>query len=180
MRQDFRKLIDKVVQSLDWDTIFEIHKTFKFGVGEGSEVIPGLKRKIYSEELTKNDVKNELKALLRFVINNDISKFSYGPWMMLWFNQDWDIIFEDPEMDEMTEAEMDEFKVDSRLEVIFAPQRICLTVDAKPEQKGDELSNEEMILTKMLKKALKSENYELAGKIQEVLDSNNSESTSDK
>jgi hypothetical protein len=80
----------------------------------------------------------------------------------------------------MTEAEMDEFKVDSKLEVLFAPQRICLSVDARPEQKGDELSNEEMILTKMLKKALKSENYELAGKIQEVLDSNNSESTTDK
>lgn len=180
MRKDFRKLIEKVIQNLDWDTIFEIHKTFKFGIGEGSEVVPGLKRKIYSEELTKNDVKGELKALLRFVINNDISKFSYGPWMLFWFNQDWDVIFEDPEADEFSEAELEDFKVDSRLEVIFAPQRICLTVDAKPEAQGDELSSEEVMLTKMLKRALKSENYELAGKIQEVLDSNNSESTTDK
>jgi hypothetical protein len=180
MRKDFRKLIEKVIQNLDWDTIFEIHKAFKFGIGEGSEVIPGLKRKIFSEDLTKNDVKSELKALLRFVINNDISKFSYGPWMLFWFNQDWDIMFEDPEVDDLTEAELEEFKVDSRLEVIFSPQRICLTVDAKPEVNGDELSSEEVILTKMLKRALKSENYELAGKIQEVLDSNNSESTTDK
>jgi len=45
---------------------------------------------------------------------------------------------------------------------------------------GDALSNEEAVLTKMLKKALKSENYEIAGKIQELLDLNNSESTSDK
>ena len=52
MRKDFRKLIEKVIQNLDWDTIFEIHKAFKFGIGEGSEVIPGLKRKIFSEDLT--------------------------------------------------------------------------------------------------------------------------------
>ena len=36
--------MEKLVQSLDWDTIFGVHKTFKFGIGEGSEVIPGLKR----------------------------------------------------------------------------------------------------------------------------------------
>jgi len=179
MRKDFTRLIEKLVQSLDWDTIFGVHKTFKFGIGEGSEVIPGLKRKIYSESLTKNDVKNELKALLRFVVNNDISKFSYGPWMIFWFNQDWDIIFEEDENLE-GELEIDDYRVESRLEVLFSPQRICLTVDAKPEEVGDALSNEEAVLTKMLKKALKSENYEIAGKIQELLDLNNSESTSDK
>jgi hypothetical protein len=179
MRKDFTRLIEKLVQSLDWNTIFGVHKTFKFGIGEGSEVIPGLKRKIYSESLTKNDVKNELKALLRFVVNNDISKFSYGPWMIFWFNQDWDIIFEEDENLE-GDLEFDDYRVESRLEVLFSPQRICLTVDAKPEEEGDALSNEEAVLTKMMKKALKSENYEIAGKIQELLDLNNSESTSDK
>ena len=37
MRKDFQKLIDKVMQSLDWDTIYEVNKVFKFGVGGGSE-----------------------------------------------------------------------------------------------------------------------------------------------
>ena len=41
MHKDFQKLIDKLVQSLDWDSIYTIHTAFKFGVGEGSEVIPG-------------------------------------------------------------------------------------------------------------------------------------------
>jgi hypothetical protein len=118
MRKDFTRLIEKLVQSLDWDTIFGVHKTFKFGIGEGSEVIPGLKRKIYSESLTKNDVKNELKALLRFVVNNDISKFSYGPWMIFWFNQDWDIIFEEDENLE-GDLEFDDYRVESRLEDMF-------------------------------------------------------------
>lgn len=179
MRNDFTKLIEKLVQSLDWDTIFGVHRTFKFGIGEGSEVIPGIKRKIYSESLTKNDVRNELKALLRFVINNDVSKFSYGPWMIFWFNQDWDISFEE-DGEDFNEDEMDDFIVNSRLEVLFSPQRICLSINAKSEEADDELSNEAAVLTKMLKKALDSENYELAGKIQEVLDSNNSESGSDK
>lgn len=170
--------MEKLVQSLDWDTIFGVHKTFKFGIGEGSEVIPGLKRKIYSESLTKNDVKNELKSLLRYVINNDVSKFSYGPWMIFWFNQDWDIVFDDE--DEFDDLEIEDFKVESRLEVLFSPQRICLTIDAKHQQVVDNISNEEAVLTKMLKKALKSEKYEMAGKIQELLDLNNSEASSDK
>lgn len=179
MRKDFVKLIEKLVQSLDWDTIFGVHKTFKFGIGEGSEVIPGLKRKIYNESLTKNDVKNELKVLLRFVINNDLSKLSYGPWIIYWFNQNWDIKFEEDE-DLEDDLELEDFKADSRLEVLFSPQRICLTMDAKSEEDFDILSNDEEVLTKMLKKALKSENYEVAGKIQELLDLNNSKTTSDK
>ncbi len=179
MRKDFRKLIEKVISSLDWDTIFEIHKVFKFGVGEGSEVIPGLKRKIFNEDLTKNDVKNELKAILRFVINNDISKFGYGPWMITWFNQDWDIIFNNEGEDDFGEDELDDIQFDSKLEVIYAPQRICLTVNAAPEVK-EEISSEESVLNRMLKKALKSENYELAGKIQEILDEKKSKESSDK
>ena len=39
MRQDFRKLIDKVVQSLDWDTIFEKTK-FNFGSKLPKLVLP--------------------------------------------------------------------------------------------------------------------------------------------
>ena len=180
MRKDFQKLIDKVMQSLDWDTIFEVNKVFKFGVGGGSEVIPGLKRKPYSESLTKNDVKNELKFLLRFVINNDISKFVYGQWMIFWFNQDWDLIWEQEEGEDMDEMDEEDFKVDSRLEVFYAPQRISLTIDARPEDSLDASSADAIVLSKMLQKALDSENYELAGKLQELLDLKNSTEKVDK
>lgn len=179
MRKDFRRLIEKVLQSLDWDSILEIHKAFKVGVGEGSEVIPGLKRKVYSDSLSKTDVKNELKYILKFVINNDHSKFVYGQWMIFWFNQDWDVMFEG-EGEGDIEGEMEDFKIDSRLEVIYAPQRICLTIDAKPEEIGDTTSNEVSVLTKMLKESLVSENYELASKIQEILDVKNSSGEVDK
>ncbi len=180
MRKDFQKLIDKVMQSLDWDTIYEVNKVFKFGVGGGSEVIPGLKRKPYSDALTKNDVKNELKFLLRFVINNDISKFVYGQWMIFWFNQDWDLIWEQEEGEEFDENEEEDFKVDSRLEVFYAPQRISLTIDARPDDSVSPESIDSMVLSQMLQKALDSENYELAGKLQELLDLKKSSEKIDK
>jgi hypothetical protein len=180
MRKDFQKLIDKVMQSLDWDTIYEVNKVFKFGVGGGSEVIPGLKRKPYSDTLTKNDVKNELKFLLRFVINNDISKFVYGQWMIFWFNQDWDLIWEQEEGEEFDENEEEDFKVDSRLEVFYAPQRISLTIDARPDDSVSAESIDSMVLSQMLQKALDSENYELAGKLQELLDLKKSSEKIDK
>lgn len=180
MRKDFQKLIDKVIQSLDWDTIYDVNKVFKFGVGGGSEVIPGLKRKPYSELLTKNDVKYELKFLLRFVINNDISKFVYGQWMIFWFNQDWDIIWEPEEGDAPGDMTEDDFKVDSRLEVFYAPQRISLTIDARPDDSITEEYANSAVLGKMLQKALDSENYELAAKLQELLDLKNSTGNVDK
>ena len=62
MKAEHSKLMDKVVQNLDWDSILAVHKVFKMGVGEGNEIIPGLKRKPYSESLSKTDLKNELKT----------------------------------------------------------------------------------------------------------------------
>jgi hypothetical protein len=169
MRKDFGKLIEKVLNSLDWDTIFEIHKVFKFGVGEGSEAVPGLKRKIFNDSLNKNDVKNELKLLLKFVINNDISKFMYGPWMITWFNQDWEVIFDNEDEEDFVDDVLEDIQFHSTLDVVYAPQRICVSVNAAPDV-NEEMTSEEGILNKMLKRALKSENYELAGKIQEILD----------
>lgn len=180
MRKDFQKLIDKTLSSLDWESIHQIHKAFKFGIGEGSEVIPGLKRKIYSDSLTKTDIKNELKVLLKFVVDNDISKLVYGQWMIFWFNQDWEVNF-DPEVqseiDEMDE-EIEEMQFDSRLEVIYAPQRICLTVNAAPPQSAENPGL--LVLKEMMENALKKENYELAKKIKDILDLANTAPSSDK
>jgi hypothetical protein len=90
--------------------------------------------------------------------------------MIFWFNQDWDLIWEQEEGDDFEEMDEEDFKVDSRLEVFYAPQRISLTIDARPENSADMESVDTVILSQMLKKALDSENYELAGKLQELLD----------
>jgi len=180
MRKDFQKLVEKVVQSLDWDTIFEVHKVFHFGVGEGSEVIPGLKRKVFSDNLTKNDVKNELKFLLRFVVNNDIHRFSYGQWMIIWFNQDWEMPNEDEELDEEFEDDIEEFIPESRLEVFYAPQRIALTLRAAPIVISPAEEIENATLKQMLDSALSKEDYELARKVQDLIDHTKTDIKTDK
>ena len=172
MHKDFQKLIDKLVQSLDWDSIYTIHTAFKFGVGEGSEVIPGLKRKIYGPNLTKNDLKGELKTLLKFVIENDLNKMVYGQWMIFWFNQEWEIIEEQEMREEMGEdedIEIEFFSTESRLEVIYSPQRICLTIDVNSGQVPTATQSDYSALQNMLDKALAKEEYELAQKLQEIL-----------
>ncbi len=172
MHKDFQKLIDKLVQSLDWESIYTIHKAFKFGVGEGSEVIPGLKRKIYSDSLTKTDLKNELKTLLKFVIENDQNKMVYGQWMIFWFNQEWEIIDEQEMREEMgddEDIEIEFFATESRLEVIYSPQRICLTINVNSGEVPVAAKSDYSALQTMLDKALAKEDYELAQKLQEIL-----------
>jgi hypothetical protein len=58
MEKGIQKIVDKLVQSLDWDSILLIHQAFKHGTGQGSEVIPGLKRKNYDQNLGIKDLKN--------------------------------------------------------------------------------------------------------------------------
>jgi hypothetical protein len=186
MSKDFQKLLDKLIQSLDWDSILTVHKSFKIGVGEGSEVIPGLKRKPFSETLSKNDIKNELKILCKFVIENDVSKFLYGPWMIFWVNQNWEILDLNEMLEEMAEEDMDEEETESigqesRLEVIYAPQRISLTIDLGSDQNiGMSTNSDHSTLQKMLDKALAKEDYELAQKLQDILKLTNKDSEIDK
>ena len=77
MEKGIQKIVDKLVQSLDWDSILLIHQAFKHGIGQGSEVIPGLKRKNYDQNLGIKDLKHELKTILKYVVENDYQSFTY-------------------------------------------------------------------------------------------------------
>jgi len=174
MAKKTNKLIDKVVTSLDWDSIYEVNRCFKLGVGEGTSVIPGLKRKVFTEGLTKNDIKNELKVLLLYVIDNDVTELFYGPWMIFWTNENWVEISTvmdedvDPDLPDDDIGAKINIDIQSSLEVIYSPQRIHVI--------GSPIKNESLKddsdltrLESMLKKALDSENYEIASKIKELL-----------
>jgi hypothetical protein len=100
--------------------------------------------------------------------------------MIFWFNQDWDLIWEQEEGEDIDDMTEDDFKVDSRLEVFYAPQRISLTINASPDNSISEESAHSNVLSQMLQKALESENYELAGKLQELLDLKKSTENVDK
>ena len=171
MNKENSKLIEKTISNLDWDSICNAGKVFKFGIGEGVTAIPGMKRRSFSEEITKNEYKAELKSLLKYVMENDISELIYGPWVIFWFNSEWDLdIIEDEEEENI---DMDP-QIGSSIEVIYSPQRICLVnVTGKSDYKIEESDFDK--LENMLKKAIDSENYELASKIRDVIKIHNSE-----
>jgi hypothetical protein len=174
MEKKNTKLIDKVISGLDWDSIFEVNKCFKIGVGEGTTAIAGVKRKVFSDELTKADIKSELKALLKYVIENDLAELYYGTWMIFWVNSEWIEIetdSDDLEDDQDNEIQIS-LEIDSTLEVIYSPQRICVVGGAGSNPKDSNSAKEDSDVNRlesMLKKALDSEKYELASKIRDIL-----------
>lgn len=167
-------MIDKVISSLDWDFIFEVNRCFKMGVGEGTTAIPGIKRKGFSEELTKSDLKSELKSLLKYVINEGLPEIYYGAWMIYWADSKWvtqkygDNIEIELEGDEGEGIQI-ELDVSSTLEVIYSPQRVCVISDEISEEIVNNEDSDAKRLESMLKKALDSENYELATMIRDVI-----------
>jgi hypothetical protein len=185
MAKRTNKLIDKVISSLDWDSIHEVNKCFKIGIGEGTSVIPGIKRKIFSDSLTKNDIKGELKTLLVYAIENDIAELFYGPWMIFWINGEWIEIKEgerDNDDDDDEEGDVRStinINIQSSLEVIYSPQRIHIVGNA-PKNEGSQDESDASRLEVMLKKALDTESYEIATKIKELLALQNGGATEDK
>ena len=186
MKKPNNKLIDKVISSLDWDSIIEVNRCFKIGVGEGTSVIPGIKRKVFSDALNKNDIKSELKILLNYAIDNDVAELFYGPWMIFWVNGEWvelsDDDYDDDEDDEPSRGDIKaglNIRFDSSLEVIYSPQRIHVIGNT---EKNDITKDESDIirLEAMLKKAIDTENFELATKIKDLLALQNGEASEDK
>lgn len=183
------KLVEKVISGLDWDSILEVNKCFKLGTGEGSTIIPGIKRKPFGESLSKNDLKNELKNLLKHVLENGISDFSYGPWLIYWTDSDWisfegniDFYGDQEEGEEGEDSSGIRVEIDSSLEVIYSPQRIFL-ISPSPKnenEKENSIVSDSDHLERMLKKALESEKYELASKIKDLISLQKGDLTEDK
>ncbi len=169
-----KQLIEKVISSLNWDSIFEVNKYFKIGIGEGAIAIPGIKRKSFSDGLSKSDFKSELRSILKHVISNNLSEFFYGSWIIIWSDGEWDVEMDEPDM---ADAKIG-FSMDSSLEVIYSPQRVFVTSGHKEELPVDESDMNR--LESMLKDALDSEKYELASKIKEIINLQKEGSDEDK
>jgi len=174
MKKEHSKLMEKVIQSLDWNSIYEINKVLGVGTGMGSEVIPGIKKKPFGDSLSKSDFKSELKALIKHTIKNHIPQMNYGNWIIYWVSDEWDIDLHYP--DEMDDEDMEDeeedgtvFYMEPQLEIIFAPQRISLVGEISgvlEEQNGS------VNLEEMLEKAIQKEDYELASKIRDLISQN--------
>jgi hypothetical protein len=171
MKKETDKVIDKIISGMDWDVIFEVNKCFKHGVGDGVSLIPGVKRKAFADGITKTDLKNELKSLLKYVIENNIAELIYGYWMIFWNNPVWSEEYLDEIREEMEDEGEDligDLVIDPTLEVIYSPQRMYIIANNIKNQDQVETTDSDT-LDKMLNKALGDEKFELAAKIRDVI-----------
>jgi hypothetical protein len=172
MKKEHTKLVEKVLQSFDWNSIFEINKILKVGIGDGNEIIPGLKKKIFNSDLSKSDYKTELRFLIKHAIKNHLSQFTYGNWIIYWASDDWSIEMTYPLDDEDPEfGEEDHyFVIEPQLEIIYSPQRIFLKGKiSEPEEDG----SDPVKLEDLLQRAIENEDYEQATKIRDLISKNN-------
>jgi hypothetical protein len=172
MKKEHSKLMEKVIQSFDWDSILEINRVLKIGTGMGSEIIPGIKKKVFGDSLTKNDYKTELRSLIKHTIENHLPQITYGNWIIYWVSDDWDIEMPYP-IDEEDESDDDEegvyFVMEPQLEIIYSPQRIIMKGKiSDPIEEGKDYVN----LEDLLEKAVQNEDYEQATKIRDLISQN--------
>jgi hypothetical protein len=170
--KELNRLVDKTIATLDWDTILEVNKSFKHGIGDGVTAIPGMKRKSFSDGISKNDIKGELKNLLKYVIDNDLNELVYGYWMIFWNNGKESEEYLNEMMEEMEEDFDGEIVVNSTLEVIWSPQRTYIEYENSKE--SDSINSEEHVLNALLERSLNEENFELSAKIRDVINCMNS------
>jgi hypothetical protein len=188
MKKEHKKLLDQIIKGLDWDSILEVHKAFKIGVGGGSIAIPRLKRKPFSEDLKIEDLKNELKSIVKYMIDKDIAEVQYGSWIIYWTSDEWlfdtniDINIEGEDLEDMDEEEIEEIKAEvledinrfgeATLEVMFAPQRMVIS-SGPIERVLTELEDDDLTMGELeylLEEAVSKEDYEEASKIKEIIE----------
>jgi hypothetical protein len=173
MKKEHSKLMEKVIQSFDWDSILEINRVLKIGTGMGSEIIPGMKKKVFGDSLTKNDYKTELRSLIKHTIENHLPQITYGNWIIYWVSDDWDIEMTYPIDDDEDESEVGGeevyFVMEPQLEIIYSPQRIMMKGKiSDPMEEGKDYVN----LEDLLEKAVQNEDYEQATKIRDLISQN--------
>lgn len=174
-----QKLIERVIESFDWDAIAKIYKIFEKGVGSDSQKIIGINRISYKKVKTE-DIKKEITSVVTYVVENDIPNLEYDTWNILWINGEWDIEIEIEEGMEFREDSKNIFMPisDSRLEIRFVPQKAVsheyLEIEGEKDSDTeldpiDSNDYDEVVLNNILSKAIKEERYELASKITEII-----------
>lgn len=164
-------LINRVLDTIDWDLIYKFYKLVGRSVGNETTQIPGIKKLAKGTKLDKTHIREEVNFVVNHIVENDISQFMYGPWNVVWVNGEWEM--EMPEIDENgneIQGGNSSFIpiLESILEVHFSPmvvisKEVVVNEDEAPE------SQETIGLSKQLEKALEDEDYELASKIRDLI-----------
>lgn len=161
-----KKLIDGVISSIDWDQITKFYKILNKKIGYEQVKIKGI---IRNDKVTSESIKDELSRVLEYIIENDLPEMSYGPWVILWVNGEWEIVESiQVNLDEPVE-EIQLPIMESKLQVHFIPQSVTMKEEVDVPQDFFEM-DDTIILEGRLKSCIEEEDYVLAGKIRDVLE----------
>ena len=165
-------LINRVLDTIDWDLIYKFYKLVGRSVGNETTQIPGIKKLVKGIKLDKSHIRDEVNFIVNHMVENDISEFIYGPWNIIWVNGEWEV--EMPEVDEngveIPNGETSFVPIlESMLEVYFSPMVVISKEMIATEEEPVE-TQETLSLSKQLEKAIEDENYELASKIRDLID----------
>ena len=161
-----KRLIDGVILSIDWDQIAKFYKILNKKIGYEQVKIKGI---IRNDKITTDSLKDELLRVLEYVIDNDLPEMSYGPWLIIWTNGEWEIIESIQAGIEESQEEIQIPIMESKLQVHFIPQSVTMKEDIDIPQDFFEM-DDTIILEGRLKSCIEEEDYVLAGKIRDVLE----------
>jgi hypothetical protein len=161
-----KRLIDGVILSIDWDQIAKFYKILNKKIGYEQVKIKGI---IRNDKITIDSLKDELLKVLEYVIDNDLPEMSYGPWLIIWTNGEWEIIESIQAGMEESQEEIQIPIMESKLQVHFIPQSVTMKEDIDIPQDFFEM-DDTIILEGRLKSCIEEEDYVLAGKIRDVLE----------
>jgi hypothetical protein len=141
MKANYEKMIQEVVKSINWNRIKYFHQVFKikwqFEEKDGhiTERFP-----------TIAELKEELRALLKFAISKNTKSLDYGNWLIFWTDE---------------ERASREGLSSARLEAIFSLEETFVIDNGE--------NDAVQILENKLEDAIKNERYEEAAKLRDKI-----------
>ena len=140
MRSNHERMIQEVIRIINWNRIKYFHQVFgikwQFEEKEGH---------IVERFPTISELKEELRSLLKFAIENNSKTLDYGNWLIFWKDE---------------EAAHKEGLNSARLEAIFSLEETFVIDNSSDEDAVK-------ILESKLEEALKEEKYEEAARIRD-------------
>jgi hypothetical protein len=162
-----KKIVESAINTIDWDQISKFYKILNKKIGCEQVKIKGISRE---EKVTPESAKEELTKVLEYIIENDLPEMTYGPWVIMWVNGEWEITqtIDSPSEEESPE-EVEVPIMESKLQVHFVPQSVTVKEEIDIPENFFEL-DDSIILEGRLKQCIEQEDYILAGKIRDVID----------
>jgi excinuclease UvrABC nuclease subunit len=142
MKANYEKMVQDVIKTINWNRIKYFHQVFgirwQFEDKEGhiAERFP-----------TIGELKEELRALLRFAINKNSKTLDYGNWLIFWTDE---------------EAAAKEGLNSARIEAIFSLEETFVIDNSKDDDAVKILENK-------IEEAVKAEKYEEAAILRDKL-----------